>query len=316
MTQWTTAYMPDLTGRVALITGANSGLGLETARALAAHGAHVILTSRSVDKGQRAMQRLQAQFPLAKLEYRQLDLASQRGIREFAREFQQEHSRLDLLFNNAGVMAIPRSETVDGFETQFGTNHLGHFALTGLLLPTLLETPNSRIITTSSMARRFGELNFDDLQRKHAYSRWEAYGQSKKANLLFAFELQRRLKSIGSSTLSVAAHPGFANTNLQSVSATTSNSRFEVLMYKYLNPSVAQSAAMGALPQLFAATSSMIFGGELVGPGGFLGMRGYPKVEARSQREYNASVARRLWDISTELTGVDVAALAPAVSVN
>ena len=315
MSRWTTEYIPDLTGRLALITGANSGLGLETTRALVAHGAHVVMTWRNKDKGQQALTTIQNQYPQAKVELMQLDLASLEAIRSFSAEFRQKYDQLDLLFNNAGVMAIPRSETVDGFETQFGTNYLGHFALTGLLLPTLLNTPLSRIITTTSMARHMGQIDFDDLQRNRSYSRWETYGQSKKANLLFAFELQRRLSAIAANTISVAAHPGYASTNLQSTSAVSSSARSEIFFYKYLNPIVAQSGAMGALPQLYAATSSMIVGGELVGPGGFFGMRGYPKIERHSQREYNLPVAKRLWETSVELTGVDYAALQEPLQV-
>lgn len=312
MGQWTMSDMPDLQGRTALVTGANSGLGLETSRALAAKGARVILACRNLAKGQAALAEIIRSVPNATLELAQLDLASLASVREFAAGFQQTHERLDLLFNNAGIMAIPRSETPDGFETQFGTNHLGHFALTGLLLPTLLATAASRVITTTSLARSAGRLKFDDLQRQHAYGRWEAYGQSKRANLLFAFELQARLNAAGASTLSVAAHPGGSNTNLQGTSATASHARLESFFYATVWAWMSQSALMGALPQLYAGTSSQISGGELVGPGGPGSFRGYPKVDSRASKEYERSAAARLWDVSVELTGVDYAAL-PAV---
>ncbi len=307
MSQWTTNDMPTLQGRTALVTGANSGLGLETTRALAAKGARVIMACRNGEKGQLALNEVAASVPGAELELVQLDLASQASIREFAAGFQQTHERLDLLFNNAGIMAIPRSETADGFETQFGTNHLGHFALTGLLLPTLLATPASRVITTTSMARSAGRIKFDDLQRRRSYGRWEAYGQSKRANLLFAFELQTRLTAAGASTISVAAHPGGANTNLQGTSATISRSRIESFFYATVWALMSQSALMGTLPQLYAGTAEQISGGELVGPSG--GMRGYPKIDRGASKEYDRSTAARLWEESVKLTGVDYAVL-------
>src|SRR5260370_485146 len=227
MNKWTVNDIPDLHGRVALVTGANSGLGLETTRALVAHGAHVIMACRSLDKAHQAEIKLSE--PFASVELAQLDLASQASVRECADTIQQTHDRLDLLFNNAGVMAIPRRETPDGFEMQFATNYLGHFALTGLLLPTLLSTPSSRVVTLTSIARMFahGRINFDDLNGKHSYDRSRAYGQSKLATLLFADELQRRLARAGSTTISVSAHPGYARTELQSTSQAASGSILE-----------------------------------------------------------------------------------------
>ena len=312
MAQWTTDDIPNLQGKTAIVTGANSGLGLETTRALAARGAHVIMACRSLAKGQEVQTEIAASLPGASLELAQLDLASLASVRDFAASFQQSHERLDLLFNNAGIMAIPRSETADGFETQLGTNHLGHFALTGLLLPTLLATLNSRVITTTSIARSAGRIKLDDLQRQRSYGRWEAYGQSKRANLLFAFELQTRLTALGASAISVAAHPGASGTNLQSTSARLSNARIESLLYAIAWPLISQSALMGALPQLYAGTAEQISGGELVGPSG--GMRGYPKVDRRARKEYDRSMAAHLWEESVKLTGVDYAALqvAPA----
>lgn len=305
MDNWTVNDIPDLHGRVALVTGANSGLGLETTRALAAHGAHVIMATRRLDRGHWAEAEIKRTVPGASLELVALDLTSLASVHEAVRSISQTHDHLDLLFNNAGIMAVPRQETQDGFELQLGTNHLGHFALTGLLLPMLLATPESRVVTTTSIARLSGRIHFDDLQLRKSYSRWSAYGQSKRANLLFAFELQTRLAATGSGTISVAAHPGGSNTNLQVASAALSNpSRLERLVLTTLWPLMSQSALMGALPQLYAATDSHISGGELVGPGGFASMQGYPKVDRRARKEYDRPTARRLWEVSEELTGV------------
>ncbi|GHO46830.1 oxidoreductase [Ktedonospora formicarum] len=311
MSNWTVNDIPDQRGRIVLITGANSGLGVETAKALAAHGAHVIMACRSLERGEKARDAILKEIPKASIALLQLDLASLASVREFASRVRQDYKRLDLLFNNAGVMAIPRAETLDGFEMQFGTNHLGHFALTGLLLPLLLITPGSRVVSTSSVARRMGGIRFDDLQGQNSYARWSAYGQSKTSNLLFAFELQTRLAASGAETISAAAHPGYANTNLQATSATLSNSSMESFFYRFNNV-LGQSAAMGALPQLYAALSPDVHGGELVGPRSLFGLRGYPQIEVNAKREYNHAAAERLWQVSTELTGVDYAGLQSA----
>jgi protochlorophyllide reductase len=309
MSKWTSNDIPDLHGRIAIVTGANSGLGFETTRALAAKGAHVVMACRSLDKGRKALEEIVTSVADASLELVQLDLASLAAVRHFATTFQSSHKHLNILFNNAGVMAIPRTESQDGFEMQFAVNYLAHFALTGLLLPTLLATPQSRIVTLSSVARRSGKVNLDDLNRTKSYSRWEAYGQSKRADLLFAFELQQRLAAAEVNTISVAAHPGFASTNLQTTSASTSKARVESIAYTLFMPIVAQSQAMGALPELYAGTSSDVHGGELVGPASFGGLRGYPHVETKAQHEYDRSLATRLWERSVELTGVDYAEL-------
>ncbi len=310
MSHWTTADMPDLHGYTALVTGANSGLGLETTRALAAKGAHVVMASRDQEKGRRAQSSLEESIPGASLELMQLDLASLAGIRDFAKRFQAQHTQLNLLFNNAGVMAIPYRKTPDGFEWQFGTNYIGHFALTGLLLPTLLATPKSRVITTSSMAQATGKIEFDNLNNERSYSRWSAYGKSKLADAIFAFELQRRLKRTGVDTISVAAHPGYSHTSLQSTSATEAGAAIERLMYSLYG---GQSAAMGALPQLYAATAPYIYGGEYIGPDGLFGMSGYPQKVRAVKRAYDEQVAAKLWDVSVEMTGVDYAALSSPV---
>lgn len=307
-TKWTTNDMPDLQGYRVVVTGANSGLGLETTTALAAKGAHVIMASRNLDSARKAEATVKSSVPQASLEVRQLDLASLASVRAFAAGLLGEREKLNLLFNNAGVMAIPRRETQDGFEMQLGTNHLGHFALTGLLLPLLLATPKSRVVTTTSSARALGKIRMDDLNRAKSYARWDAYGQSKQANLLFSFELQRRLAAIGANTISVAAHPGYANTNLQGTSVQASGSAFERIGLG-LGALFAQSAYMGTLPQLYAGTSPNIQGGELVGPDGQGGLRGYPKIDTNARKEYDRPLALQLWDVSIGLTGVDFASL-------
>jgi protochlorophyllide reductase len=304
MNNWTVNDIPDLSGRVALVTGANSGLGLETTRALATHGAHVIMAVRTLDKGRWAEADIKQTVPGASIEVVSLDLASLASVREFATSVLQTHDRLDLLFNNAGIMAIPRQETQDSFEMQFGTNHLGHFALTGLLLSKLVATLDSRVVTTTSIARIASGIHLDDLQRQRSYTRWGAYGQSKRANLLFAFELQTRFTAAGVSTISVAAHPGGAKTNLPGTSMALSNARFDRFYFATVARLMSQSALMGALPQLYAGTDSHIFGGELVGPGDFATMRGYPKVDRHARKEYDRSTAAHLWEVSEELTGV------------
>lgn len=306
MSHWTTADIPDLQGYTALVTGANSGLGLETTRALAAKGAQVVMTCRNLEKGHVAQSSLEKSIPGASLELMQLDLSSLAGIRDFTERFQAQHSQLNLLFNNAGIMAIPYRKTPDGFEWQFGTNHLGHFALTGLLMPTLLATPKSRVITTSSMAQAAGKIEFDNLNSECSYSRWSAYGKSKLANAMFAFELQRRLKRAGVETISVAAHPGYAATNLQKNSVTEAAVVIERLMYALVP---GQSAAMGALPQLYAAVEPSLSGGEFIGPDRLMGAIGYPKKARAVKRAYDEQIAAKLWEASVEMTGVDYAAL-------
>ncbi len=290
--------IPDQHGRIALITGANSGIGLEAARELARAGAHVIMACRNTPKGESAAASIRTALPEADLEVAQLDLASLESVRDFAGRY--PHERLDLLINNAGVMAAPYSKTVDGFELQLGTNHLGHFALTGLLLDTLLGTAGSRVVTVSSTAHKIGRIDFDDLQHERSYRRWPAYGQSKLANLLFALELDRRLRTAEADVLSVAAHPGYAATNLQ-FAATPS--RIERVGSVLLNHVVAQSAERGAQPTLYAAVAD-IPGGSFVGPDGLGEMRGNPKLVTPTRAARDPDSARRLWETSEELTGV------------
>jgi NAD(P)-dependent dehydrogenase (short-subunit alcohol dehydrogenase family) len=295
---WTAADIPDQSGRVAIVTGANSGLGLVTARELARAGARVVLACRSIDKGEEASTRIVYAVPAADVTAAVLDLADLESVRAFAAG---APGQIDLLINNAGVMAAPRRLTRDGFESQFATNHLGHFALTGLVLGRLLTAPAPRVVTVSSALHRTGTINFDDLQGERKYKRWGAYGQSKLANLMFCFELQRRSVEAGSALLSMAAHPGYAATNLQAAGT----DRFYERWYMAIgNKLFAQSAEMGALPTLYAATVPDLPGGTFVGPGGRGEQRGYPKVVGAAAKAYDEQNWRRLWEVSERLTGV------------
>jgi NAD(P)-dependent dehydrogenase (short-subunit alcohol dehydrogenase family) len=283
---------------VAIVTGANSGLGLVTARELARAGARVVLACRSIDKGEEASTRIVSAVPAADVTAAVLDLADLESVRAFAAG---APGQIDLLINNAGVMAAPRRLTRDGFESQFATNHLGHFALTGLVLGRLLTAPAPRVVTVSSALHRTGTINFDDLQGERKYKRWGAYGQSKLANLMFCFELQRRSVEAGSALLSMAAHPGYAATNLQAAGT----DRFYERWYMAIgNKLFAQSAEMGALPTLYAATVPDLPGGTFVGPGGRGEQRGYPKVVGAAAKAYDEQNWRRLWEVSERLTGV------------
>ncbi len=299
---WTSDDLGDLSGRLALITGANSGLGLESARALSEHGATVVLACRS---RRRAGETRDALLPGARggLEVLELDLADLASVAAGARWLAESWGRLDLLINNAGVMALPRSLTHDGFERQFGINHLGHFALTLQLLPLMEGRPGARVVTVTSGAHLFGRIAFDDLQGEHRYDRWSAYCQSKLANVMFALELQRRLETAGSAVASLAAHPGMARTNLQPASVVANGSWIEPIAYELMGP-LFQSAAMGALPQLHAAVAASARGGELYGPDQLGGIRGYPARGRIAPAALNDGARRRLWAVSEELTGV------------
>ena len=293
--KWTSDDVPGQHGRLAVVTGANTGLGFETARVLAARGASVVLAVRDTEKGKRAAAAIAVTAPGADVTVQPLDLASLESVRAAAGELRATYPRIDLLVNNAGVMFPPRQTTRDGFELQFGTNHLGHFALTGLLLEQMLPVPGSRVVTVSSLAHRVrARINFDDLQGERSYSRVAAYGQSKLANLMFTYELQRRLSGAGT-TIAVAAHPGLAATEL---------SRYTPAIVAFSYALVSQHAAMGALPVLRAATDPGVAGGQYYGPRGFFGARGYPTLAHSSRRSRDAAVQRRLWAVSEELTGV------------
>ena len=296
--KWTADQIPDQSGRTAVVTGANSGLGLVTARELARRGASVVLACRNTDKGDDAKREIESAVPGAKVEVAALDLSNLESVHAFAEG--PAPGAIDLLVNNAGIMATPRHETADGFELQLGTNHLGHFALTGVLLERLEGRDDARVVTLSSGAHRMGKINFDDLGGERRYNRWRAYGQSKLANLLFMLELDRRLRAAGSRVKSVGAHPGYAATNLQS----TGPPRFDRLVMVVGNKVLAQSAEMGALSPLYAATEPNVEGGTYVGPDGIAEQRGHPEPVTPSGAARDEQTARRLWEVSEELTGV------------
>src|ERR1700722_5120005 len=295
--RWTETDIPDQAGRVAVVTGANSGIGYDAARVLAEHGATVVLACRNRDKATEAAGRIEEHAPRADITVVDLDLSDLSSIRLAAETIRSTHHHVDLLVNNAGVMVPPYGLTVDGFELQFGTNHLGHFALTGLVLDLVMAAPGSRIVTVSSFVHRVGRIDFDDLQSEANYGATRAYGQSKLANLLFTYELQRRLPAAGSTTIAVAAHPGAANTELGRHVAHAG-------LVKVMGSVFSQSSSMGALPTLRAATDPTVRGGEYYGPRGLLEQRGYPKRVGSSARSRDLVVAQRLWDVSEELTGV------------
>lgn len=297
-TNWTTHDIVDQSGRVAIVTGANTGLGLETARVLACHGASVVLAVRNLDKGEQAIGAIRADHPNADLELQQLDLSSLDSIRTAADEIKGRFDRIDLLINNAGVMYTPRQQTADGFEMQLGTNHLGHFAWTGLLLDRLLPVEGSRVVTVSSVGHRIrSKIDFDDLNVEHGYNRIAAYGRSKLANLLFTYELQRRLEAAGAGPAALAAHPGGSDTEL---GRHIPGGR----LFAPLLSLIAQSAAMGALPTLRAATDPEATGGQYFGPDGFMQTRGHPVVVESSDRSHETDTQQRLWAASEQLTGV------------
>jgi NAD(P)-dependent dehydrogenase (short-subunit alcohol dehydrogenase family) len=301
---WTEKDVVDLSGKTAIVTGANSGIGLEAAKVLAEKRADVVLACRSVDKGEEAARGIRAASPAAKVRVEALDLSKLSSVRAFAEKMYRERPRLDLLINNAGVMAIPRAVTSDGFEMQIGTNHFGHFALTGLLLGPLLASDSGRVVTVSSGAHRFGRMDFDDLMGERRYEKWRAYAQSKLANLLFFHELDRRLRRTGKALKSVAAHPGYAATNLQFVGPAIAGSKLGHAFMSFGNSVFAQSAAMGALPTLRAAADPTAVSGSYYGPNGFRELRGYPVLVRSSGRARSEEDAKRLWDISEKLTGV------------
>ena len=305
---WTVEQMPDCSTKTVLVTGANSGLGYEATKAFARKGATVVMACRSLDRGEQAAEEIAASVEEtgATLNVRRCDLASLDSIEAFADGVREAYDSLEILCNNAGVMAIPRDETEDGFEKQLGVNHLGHFALTGHLLDRLVDRGReTRIVTHSSGAHTAGELDFDDLHREQSYGKWEAYGQSKLANLLFTYELDRRLEAAGiTETKAVACHPGYADTNLQYRGPEQSGSRARYAMMKVANRVFAQSAKRGALPLLYAATAPDVESGAYYGPGGLMNMRGAPERQESSDASYDEDDAKRLWERSEGLTGV------------
>lgn len=299
-THWDESQVPDMQGKTVVITGANSGIGYEAANILASRGAQIILAVRNYEKGQKALKQIQDLHPKANLELMRLDLSELASIRSFAEEFRQKHHRLSILINNAGVMMPPYSRTQDGFELQFGSNHLGHFALTGLLLPHLLATPSARVVTLSSIAAYAGKIDFDNLDGSKGYRTFKFYSQSKLANMLFARELQLRLAQHQADVISVACHPGFTHTNL----ASRGSGKPVSGLFGLLSKSFGQPALMGALPTLYAATSPAIRGGEYIGPDGKGGRKGYPKSDDHIDKLYQSDVSKELWTLSESMTGV------------
>jgi NAD(P)-dependent dehydrogenase (short-subunit alcohol dehydrogenase family) len=293
--KWSSNNIPDQKGRVVIVTGSSSGIGYETARVLAEKNAMVIMAVRDLQKGKAAADKILGEHPNADVEVMELDLADLESVREFTAEFKNKFSRLDLLINNAGVMMPPYSKTADGFELQFGTNHLGHFALTGLLFDLIKGTPGSRIVNVSSSGHNYGDLDFDDLNwEKRPYKKMKAYADSKIANLYFTYELQKRVDRNGGNPLVTAAHPGWTATELQRHAG----------FFRFLNHFLSQDVTMGALPTLYAAVGEDVKGSDYHGPSGWREMRGYPKKVASNKLSHNEEIARKLWEISKELTGV------------
>jgi NAD(P)-dependent dehydrogenase (short-subunit alcohol dehydrogenase family) len=306
--KWTAEQIPTQAGRTVLVTGANSGIGYQAALELARHGAHVLLGCRNEAKGRAALERLQREAPGASAELVELDMASLASIRRFAAAFGARGVALDLLINNAGVMALPTRElTEDGFERQMGTNHLGHFALTGLLMTQLLAAPAPRVVTVASLAHRNGKIEFDNLQSERKYKPWDAYGASKLANILFAKELDRRARAAHSRLLSLAVHPGVSTTSIFA-NGPGANS-LKAIAVKVLAPVMMQRDDAGALPTLYAATSAEAHGGEYIGPDGFQELKGSPVVVQPRPQALDVAVGERLWAVSEELTGVVYPAL-------
>lgn len=295
MDKWNTDRVPLQPERVAIVTGANSGIGYETARGLARKEVKVVLACRNLRKAEQAKAKIVSEYSPARIGVMEIDVSSLDSVRGFAEQFQRQYDRLDLLINNAGIMMSPYKVTEDGFENQLATNYIGHFALTGLLLPMLTATTGSRIVTLSSLSYKWAEIEFDDLHFKQGYSKRRAYGQSKRACLMFAYELQRRLSTADSNTSSVVAHPGLSNTNLD---------QYFPALIRPLGALFLQSAEKGALPILYAALGESIRGGEFIGPDGFQQMRGYPTVVDSDEYAKDKKVAERLWRVSEEMTDV------------
>ena len=301
---WTADDIPDQSGKTIVVTGGNSGIGFEAALQLAAKGADTILACRDLKKAGAAAEAIVERYPDATIETMELDLANLASVRKFAADLAAVRSRLDVLCNNAGVMALPKRKTADGYEMHIGTNHLGHFALTGLVLPMLLATPESRVVNVSSTFHKPGRINFGDLHGDKSYWKWGAYAQSKLANLLFSYELQRRLAAVGADTISVGCHPGYASTNLQTAGPRMAGASLAESAWQLFNRIFAQSAAMGALPTLYAATAGDVAGGDYIGPSAMAEMRGHPVKVRSTSRARNEETAKKLWAISEDLTNV------------
>jgi NAD(P)-dependent dehydrogenase (short-subunit alcohol dehydrogenase family) len=310
-THWSADDIGDLTGKIALVTGANSGIGFQAARQLAIHGAHVVLACRNADKARQAVDALEKELDRSSLEILPLDLSDQFSVRHAADEFLNRHAHLDLLINNAGVMGTPYRQTADGFELQMATNHLGHFALTGLLFDRLVTTPRSRVVTVSSLLHRGGQIPFDDVAGNRVRNTWLNYGTSKLANLLFTAELSRRLAAAGETTIAVAAHPGWTRSNLAGTGAAVGHGRLRARVGGAFGHRLGQSAAVGSLPTLYAATVPGLANGSYVGPGHLFELFGPPVLVKPNRRARNTDDAARLWEISEELTDIRYSVPAP-----
>jgi len=303
--KWTVDDISQQDGKIVIVTGANSGLGFNTTKALALKGAKVIMACRNLEKGEKARQLIINEDVAVEPEVWQLDLASLASVKQFALKFSAVHERLDLLINNAGLMAIPYNKTEDGFEMQFGVNHLGHFALTSRLWPFLSGTEDSRVIQVSSLAHLIGEIRFEDIHWEKTYKKWGAYGMSKLANLLFVRELANRLTETGSGVKVAAAHPGYADTELQAKSAKMEGKQLGAKAMNLINKVVAQSGEKGALPSLYAATADGVEQGAFFGPGGLLKMQGWPVPDSPSKKLVTNEVAGQLWKLSETLTSME-----------
>ncbi len=311
-TAWNPGEMGDQTGKVALVTGANSGIGLGTARALADHGAHVIMACRDLQKARRAADVLENELERSSIELLELDLADLVSVRRAAAQLLSAHARLDVLINNAGVMGTPYRQTSDGFELQMATNHLGHFAFTGLVLERLLTSGRSRVVTVSSNMHRIGHIDFDDVGGDKIGNTWLHYGSSKLANLLFTTELSRRLRADGATTIAVASHPGWTRSNLAGSGAALGDGKTRARVAGTFGHLFGQSTAVGAWPSLYAATAPEVTPGQYIGPSHAFQMFGPPTVVRPSRRATDAAAAARLWEISEKLTGVRYPVPAPA----
>ena len=311
MTRWTARNIGSQSERRVLITGGNSGIGLEAARLLTAADAHVVIACRDLARGQRAVHDIRATTSAGHVELLQLDLADLAAIEAAAEAYRDRFGTLDVLVNNAGVMAVPYRATVDGFELQFGTNHLGHFALGGHLLPALLAGAAPRLVTISSGMHKAGRIDFDNLDAARGYAKWPAYCMSKLANLLYTFELQRRAAHAGVDLIAVAAHPGYASTNLQTAGPRMTGSTLLERAWGVFNAVAGQSAARGSLPTVYAAVAPDVEGGDYIGPSGPAELWGNPVKVRATRAARDPETAARLWRVSQELTGVDYEALGP-----
>lgn len=305
MSKWTADDIPDLDGAKVVITGANSGLGFEASKMFAQNNAEVVMACRSIERGKAAKDEIEKKLEDPSLEVRELDLADLESVESFAKEFKANHEELDILCNNAGIMAIPREETEDGFEKQFGVNHMGHFALTAKLFPALKKAEKATIVTQSSGLHEKGEIDFDDLMHEKEYNPQQVYSDSKLANLLFAYELDRKIRRKDLDIRSIGCHPGYAATNLQKRGPEKSGNSIKKFAMKVANKVIAQSSKKGALPMMYAAVSEEAESGDYIGPGGLANMRGLPEKQESSEASYSRETAEELWAVSEELTGID-----------